>query len=48
MEDLQHYPEIEFDEEISIETPPNMEETMRSLKAGLQSCRDNNEKIIRS
>jgi hypothetical protein len=40
MEEASHDQEIESDERRNVETPPDMEETMRSLKVKLQSCRE--------
>jgi hypothetical protein len=47
MEDLPNLQETKSNERRNIETPPDMEETMRSLKVELQSCREDNEKIIK-
>jgi hypothetical protein len=36
-----------FDERRAIETPPNLVETVRSLVVELQSCKSNNERLIK-
>jgi hypothetical protein len=42
-----HNREEEYDERMAVETPPDLAETMRSLMEKLQSCKDDNERIIK-
>jgi hypothetical protein len=48
MEDLPHIQETETHERRNVKSPPDMPETMRSMRVELQSYRAYNEKIIKS
>ena len=45
--DGSHNRDEESDERRVVETPPNLVETVRNLGAGLQSCKDDNERLIK-
>ena len=45
--DGSHNREEESDERRAVETPLDLAETVRSLKAELQSCKDDNERLIK-
>jgi hypothetical protein len=45
--DGSHNRDEESDERRAMETPPNMVETVRSLRAKLQSCKADNERLIK-
>ena len=45
--EISHNREEESDERRAVETPPNLDETVRSLMAELQSCKDDNEMMIK-
>jgi hypothetical protein len=42
-----HNREEESDERRVVETPPDLAETVRSLMEELQSCKDDNERLIK-
>jgi 5'-deoxynucleotidase YfbR-like HD superfamily hydrolase len=42
-----HNREEESDERRAVETPPDLDETVRSLMEELQSCKDENERLIK-
>jgi hypothetical protein len=39
--------EEKYDERRVVESPPNLDETVRNLMAGLQSCKVDNERMIK-
>jgi hypothetical protein len=45
--DVSHNRDEEFDERKAVETPPYLAETVRSLMAELQSCKADNERLIK-
>ena len=45
--DGSHNRDKEFDERREVETPPYLAEIVRSLSAKLQSCKDENERLIK-
>jgi hypothetical protein len=45
--DDSHNRDKESDERREVETPPDLAETVRSLMAELQSCKANNERLIK-
>jgi hypothetical protein len=45
--DASHNRDEEFDERRVVETPMDLVETVRSLMAELQSCKDENERLIK-
>jgi hypothetical protein len=45
--DGSHNRDKEYDERRAVETPPDMSETVRSLMAELQSCKADNEWLIK-
>jgi hypothetical protein len=45
--DGSHNRDEESDERIVVETPPDLDETMRSLMVELQSCKADNERLIK-
>jgi hypothetical protein len=42
-----HNRDEEYNERRVVETPPNLTETVRILRAKLQSCKDDNERLIK-
>jgi hypothetical protein len=42
-----HNREEEFDERRAVKTPPDLAKTVRSLMAELQSCKADNERLIK-
>jgi hypothetical protein len=47
MGEMSHKKEEESNERGGVETPPNLDETMRSLMEELQIFKENNEKLIK-
>jgi hypothetical protein len=45
--DGSHNRDEESDERRTVETPSDLAETVRSLRAELQSCKDDNERLIK-
>jgi hypothetical protein len=45
--DGSHNRHEEYDERRAVETPPDLAETIRSLRAELQSCKADNERLIK-
>jgi hypothetical protein len=45
--EISHNREEESDERRAVETPPDLAEIVRSLMAELQSCKDDNERLIK-
>ena len=44
---ISHNKEEEYDERWEVETPPDIDETIRILMVELQSCKDENERMIK-
>jgi hypothetical protein len=44
---ISHNKEEEYDERWEVETPPDLDETVRILMVELQSCKDENERMIK-
>jgi hypothetical protein len=47
MGEVSHNRDEESDERRAVETPPDLVETVRSLMVKLQSCKDDNERMMK-